>query len=179
MKKLLATVAFASLFSLAGVIAADSPKEVLNFKIGDDWKAVSHSESGKGGSITYIREGDDLSHWKEIFTYLHGVRRRGLRSPEKELGDVEANEKKKSPGLMEWNIVSQDENSILFESHTKWSTLTHEQRAIMRIIHGKYNWYTLSYAAKVHDLDPDTRAQWIKTFSDAAITTDSSASPGR
>jgi hypothetical protein len=70
MKELIALAAFVCLVSWAGARPADSQKEVLNFKIGDDWKAVSHSDTGRGHSITYIREGDDINHWKEIISYL-------------------------------------------------------------------------------------------------------------
>jgi hypothetical protein len=171
--------AFVCLVSWAGARAGDSQKEVLNFKIGDDWKAVSHSDTGRGHSITYIREGDDLEHWKEIFTYLYGVRRRGLRPPDQEFSILRRDVEKRLPGLTDWSVIAQDDSSILYEWHTNWSARTHEEWNITRIIHTKYNWFTLTYAARVHELAPDTRAQWIKTFSDATIGTDSTASPER
>jgi hypothetical protein len=34
---------------------------------------------------------------------------------------------------------------------------------------GKYNQYILEYAARVHELTPETRAHWIKMFSDATF----------
>ena len=168
MKKLILLVC---LVSWVGATAADSQKEVLNFKIGDDWKAVSHSDTGRHHSITYIREGDNINQWKEIFIYAYGVRRRGLLRPDKELSVLEADMEKQWPGQMDWNVIAQDESSILYERHTKSSVRTLEERGITRIIHGKYNWFTLTYVARLHDLAPDTRAQWIKTFSDATIDT--------
>lgn len=179
MKKLIARAAFVCLVSWVGATAADSQKEVLNFKIGDDWKAVSHSDTGRGHSIKYIREGDDINHWKETFTYLYGVRTRGLRPPDKELSKLEADVEKQLPGLTDWNVIAKDENSILYEWHTKWSVRAHEECNITRIIHSKYNWFTLIYVARVPELTPETRAQWIKTFSDATISTDSNASSER
>jgi hypothetical protein len=177
MKKLIVRAALVCLVSWVGTTAADSQKEVLDFKIGDDWKVASHSDTGRGHTITYIREGDDLNHWKETFSYLHGVRRRGLQPPDKEFSVLKANMEKRWPGLTDWNVIAKDEESILYEWHTKWSVRTHEECNITRIIHGKYNWFTLTYAARVQELAPDTRAQWIKTFSDATISTDSTASP--
>lgn len=179
MKKLIVLAAFLSLVSWAGATAPDSQNEVLNFKIGDDWKAVRHSDTGKGHSITYIREGDDIGHWKEIFTYLYGARRRGLRPPDQEFSILKRDTEKQWPGLTDWNVIAQDENSILYEWHTKWSARTHEEWNITRIIHTKNNWFTLMYVARVHESAPDTRAQWIKAFSDASISTDSTASPER
>jgi hypothetical protein len=179
MKRLIVRAAFVCLVSWVAAAAADSHKEVLNFKIVDDWKAVSHSDTGSGHSIKYIRDGDDINHWKEMFTYLYGVRRRGLRSPDKELSTLEADMEKQWPGLTDWNVITKDEDSILYEWHTKWSVRTHEECNITRIIHSKYNWFTLTYAARVHELAPDTRAQWIKIFSDATVSTDPIPSPVR
>ena len=180
MKKLILLAAFlVSLVSWAGAMAADSQTEVLKFKIGTDWKAVRHSDTGKGHSITYIREGDDINHWKEILTYLYGARRRGLQTPDKEFNVLKRDTEKQWPGLTDWNVIAQDENSILYEWHTQWSARTHEEWNITRIVHTKNNWFTLMYVARVHELAPDTRAQWIKTFSDATTSTDPTTSPER
>jgi hypothetical protein len=177
MKKLILRVAIVCLLSSVGAAAADSHIEVLKFNIGDDWKTVGHSDTGSGHSIRYIRDGDDINHWKETFTYLFGVRRRGLRPPEKEFSTLEADTEKQWPGLTDWNVIAKDEDSILYEWHMKWSARTHEECNISRIIHTKYNWFTLLYVARVHELAPDTRAQWIKILSDATVSTDSSATP--
>jgi hypothetical protein len=179
MKKLIVLATFVCLIARVGVTAADSPKEVLNFKIGDDWKVAAHSDEHDSHSIIYIREGDDIDHWKERFSYLYGPRRRGLQSPDKEFNTLKRDMEKQWPGLTDWNVIAQDENSILFEWHTAWSAQTHDEWNILRIIHTKKNWFTLRYAARAHELAPDTRAQWIKNFSDATVSDDSTASPER
>jgi hypothetical protein len=179
MKKLIALVAFVCLVSWVGARAANSHNEALNFKIGDDWKVASNSDTGRGHSIKYVREGDDLDHWKEIFSYSHGVRTRGLRPPDQEFSMIKRDIEKQWPGLTDWSVIAQDENSILYERHTNWSARTHEEWNIGRIVHTKYSWFTISYTARVHELPPDTRAQWIKTFSDVTISADSNASPER
>jgi len=179
MKKLIVLAAFVCAVSWMAATAADSHNEVLNFKIEDDWKAGSHSETSHGHSIMYFHGGDDINHWKENFTYLYGVRKRGLRPPDEELKVLQADMEKRWPGLTDWNVIARDENSILYEWHLKWSARTHEECNITRIIHTKYNWFTLTYAARVPELTPETRDLWIKTFSDATISTDSNTNPER
>ena len=179
MKKLIVLAAFACAVSWMAATAADSHKEVLNFKIGDDWKAVSHSETGHGHSIEYLRGGDDINHWKEKFAYLYGVRKRGLRPPDEELEVLQKDIEKRWPSLTDWNVIARNENSILYEWHLKWSARTHEEWNITRIIHTKYNWFTLTYTARAPELTPETRDLWIKTFSDATISTDSNATSER
>jgi hypothetical protein len=44
-----------------------------------------------------------------------------------------------------------------------------EQSELATIVVGRYNVFLLRYAAKVHELAPDVRAEWIKKLSAAAI----------
>jgi hypothetical protein len=179
MKKFIVLAALVCVVSWVGATAGDSQQEFLNFQIGNDWKTVRHSDTGKGHAVTYIRDGDEIIHWKEIFTYLYGARKRGLQSPDKEFNVLKRDTEKQLPGLTDWNVIAQDENSILYEWHTQWSARTHEEWNITRIVHTKSNWFTLMYVARVHELAPDTRTQWIRTFSDATISTDPTTSPKR
>src|ERR1022692_2362409 len=81
---------------------------------------------------------------------------------------------KRCPGASEWNVIAQDENSILFEWRSKPCPASDEHQ-IARIFHGKHNWFALLYTAKVYELAPDTREQWIKTLGAATIDTETTA----
>jgi hypothetical protein len=175
MKNRIVFVAFVCIDLRVGAAAPDSPKEVLNFKIGDDWKVIANSETGHGHSVTYARDADAGNPWKERVAYLYGARKRGLQAPEKEFRVLEADTEKRWPGLTEWKAISQDENSILYEWHIQWSASTHEEWNISRIIHTKHSWFTWMYTARAPELAPETRTQWIKTFSDATVVAADSA----
>lgn len=90
-------------------------------------------------------------------------------SPEETLNKWAKRTEKKCPGAMEWKVISKDENSVLFEWHRNSCRSLPEEADIGRIMLGKYSWYVLNYGARVHELAPNTRSQWIKTFSDATF----------
>jgi hypothetical protein len=63
----------------------------------------------------------------------------------------------------------QERRQRLYEWHAKECLGQPEQHELARIIYGKHNVFFLHYAAKVHELTPDTRAEWIKRLSAAFI----------
>ena len=122
--------------------------------------------------LEYVRQGDDINNWKELFTYQNfGLR--GKHTPEGELNKLKALREKECPGTTEWNVIAQNESSILYEWQGKRCLGWPDQHEIARIIVGKHNLFMLRYTAKVQQLDPDTRTNWIKTFEAATVDTDS------
>jgi hypothetical protein len=177
MKTLPLVIALLLAFGLAGQAAPDTTNEDLSFKIGDDWKVASRSETNGLLTVEYSHNGDDINNWKERFTYLRGVQKHAMHSPEDEVKILKAHMEKRCPGASDWSVIAQDGNSILYEWQSRPCGGAPDMHQIARIIQGKYNFFELFYTAKVLGLAPDTRAQWIKTFSDATITTDPSANP--
>ncbi len=175
MKTLIPVIALLLVIGLPGQAVPDTASEDLDFKIGDDWKIASRSETNGLLTVEYSHTGDDINNWKERFTYLRGVEKHALHSPEDEVKIMKAHMEERCPGASDWNVIAKDENSILYEWQSKPCGSAPDMHQIARIIQGKYNYFDLLYTAKVLQLEPDTRARWIKTFSDATITADSSA----
>jgi hypothetical protein len=171
-KNLIPLAALICLLSTLGAAATESQNEVLQFDLGAGWKDVSHTESGKRHTVTFIREGDDAAHWKERVTYMYGANSRGQRPPRQEAEDIQKfTEKTFRHDLVDFNIIAADETSVLYEFHTKWSAQTHEQHVITRIVHSQHNWFDLSYVTREPEFGADQRAQWIKTLTDATVKT--------
>src|SRR5258705_13953129 len=142
--------------------------EVLGFKLGSEWNPAYSSDKNRSEIMEFIREGDDLNNWKELVTYQN-FERHGKSSPEEILNKLKANREKECPGATTWNVIDKSESRILYEWQAKRCLNWPEQSELATIIVGKDNLFLLHYAAKVHELAPDVRAQWIKRFSDAAI----------
>jgi len=166
MKTLIAILTFSLLLSTGTVMAKD--KEVLRFKLGAEWKPVHTAETRQSMTLEFIREGDDINSWKELVTYQN-FGREGKASPEDTLNKLKAAREKDCPGATEWNVIDKNESRILYEWHAKPCLDWPEQSEIATIAVGKHNVFFLHYAAKVHELAPDVRTQWIKTLSEAAI----------
>lgn len=178
MKKLTSVVALLVLISSLGSATPKDGPENLGFALGKEWNPV-HSASGRRYTILeFVREGDDVDHWKELVTLQNFDRSRGYRSPTETLDKLKEAREKECPAVTEWNVIDKQENSILYEWHSKKCLDQPEQHEIARIIYGKHNVFFLHYAAKVQKLTSDTRAQWIKSFSAASIdSTTSSLDP--
>jgi hypothetical protein len=154
------------LLSQGVVMATD--KEVLRFKLGSEWKPAYSSAAKRSTILEFIREGDDINSWKELVTYQN-YERDGKASPEEMLNRLKANHERECPGTTEWNVIDKNESRVLYEWHAKPCLGWPEQSEIATIVVGRDNVFFLHYAAKVHELAPETREQWIKTLSAAAI----------
>jgi|SRR6202142_90595 hypothetical protein len=169
MKKLDLVIAFACLLWCVGAPAAKAQNEGLDFKLDADWKIASHSETFGLLTLEFIRKGEDINDWKELFTYQNGELARKHHTPEETLSSIKALREKECPGVTTWSVIEQNASDILYEWHAKPCRGWAEQCEIARIIDGNQNLYILHYAARVHEIAPDTRAQWIKTIADATV----------
>ncbi len=168
MKSLMTVLAFLFLLLSVGDVMAKDKEEVLNFKLGTEWKPAHSSDTKRSMILEFIREGDDINNWKELVTYQN-FGRDGKASPEDTLNKLKALREKECPGATEWNVIDKNESRVLYEWHAKPCLSWPEQSEISTIIVGRHNMFLLHYAAKVHELAPETRAQWIKRFSAASI----------
>jgi hypothetical protein len=173
MKKAPLIRSFLCLIVCAGVTASAGEQETLNFQLSLDWEMANHAERLGYVIKEYVRSGDDIHHWKELFTYQNfGLEHQHAPTPKDELDTLKAVKEKECPDATEWNVIEQNENSILYEWQEKPCLGWPDQHEIAKIIFGKHSLFILHYAAKVPQLDPDTRMNWIKTFEDATIDTE-------
>jgi hypothetical protein len=162
-------IAFLFLMLWVGVVIAKDKNEILEFALGLEWKPAYSSDRSRFMIMEFVREGDDINNWKELVTYQN-FGRNGKESPEETLNKLKATREKNCPGVTEWNVIDKNESRVLYEWHAKPCLSWPEQSELATIIVGRHNVFLLHYAAKVHELAPDTRAQWIKRFSAAAIS---------
>jgi hypothetical protein len=166
MKLELPALVFLSL--LSSPIPTLAQPETLSIKLGIDWVSVNRIERGGHVTIEYLRHGDDIDHPKERFAYQNGILR-GKRTPEEEFNTMKADAEKECPGATDWNVIAQDENSILYESQSRQCGGRPDNHVISRIIHGRHNFFALIYVSMGHDLDPAVRTKWIGILQDATV----------
>lgn len=170
MKMPMPVVAFVCLLSWVGAAAtSEAEHEGLNFELDKEWKPVSSGGGNGVVIIEYVREGDYIKSWKELFTYENGGLRQNQHSPEEELNKIKALREKECPGATDWNVIENSESAILYEWRAKPCRGWLDQHEIAKLIYGKRNWYMVHYVAKVPELAPETRAQWIKKFEDVTV----------
>src|ERR1039458_6569365 len=92
--------AFLCLIVCAGIPASAGENENLNFQLSLDWKMANQAEKHGYVILEYVRQGDDINNWKELFTYQNfGLR--GKHTPEGELNKLKALREKECPGTTE------------------------------------------------------------------------------
>jgi hypothetical protein len=169
MKRLIWVLAFLCFNPWIGAAAQHVRNEGLVRTLGPAWKSMYQiTRDLTYDAIVLVRNGDTITDWREVVQIADTTTPSKL-SPEETLNKWMALTEKKCPGAMERKVISKDETSVLFQIHTNPCRSMPEEVEIGRVMLGKYSWYVLEYRARVHELAPDTRAQWIKTFSDATF----------
>jgi hypothetical protein len=169
MKRLIWVLAFLCFNPWSRAAAQHVQNEGLVRTLGPEWKSMYQiTRDLTYDAIVLVRNGDTITDWREIVQIADTTTASKL-SPEETLNKWMALTEKKCPGAMERKVISKDETSVLFQIHTNPCRSMPEEAEIGRVMLGKYSWYVLEYRARVHELAPDTRAQWIKTFSDATF----------
>ena len=169
MKRSIGVLAFLCLIPWSGAAAQHVRNEGLVRTLGPEWKSMYEiNRDLTYDAIELVRNGETLSDWREKVRIEDSTEPSKL-SAEETLKKMLAPGEKKCPGAMEWKEISKDESSILFELHMNPCRNLPEETEVGRVMLGKYSWYVLEYLAHVHELSPDTRAQWIKTFSEATF----------
>ena len=161
----------ALLFLVSFAINATAKEEHLLFSLGLEWNPVRSPDTPKSTVLELIRAGDDINNWKELVTVQNFAKSRNYRHPAETLDALKEVREKTCPGVTEWTVIDQSEDSILYEWHAKECQGEPEQHEVARILYGKHNVFFLHYAAKVHELAPETREKWIKKFSSVSIET--------
>ncbi|MFZ3330999.1 MAG: hypothetical protein WA197_10245 [Candidatus Acidiferrales bacterium] len=169
MKRSVGALAFLCFIPFSGAAGQHVQNEGLVRTLGPEWVSMYYiTRDLSYDAIELVRNGDTLTDWREKVRIGDSLESSKL-SAEETLNKWTAISEKKCPGAMGRKVISKDDSSVLFELHTNPCLSFPEESEIGRIIMGKYSWYVLEYRARVHELAPDTRAQWIKTFSDATF----------
>jgi hypothetical protein len=169
MKRLAGVLAFLCFIPFSGAAGQQVQNEGLVRTLGPEWKSMYQiARDLTYDAIVLVRNGDTITDWKEIIQISDTTTPSKL-SPEETLDKWMAPTEKKCPGAMERKVISKDETSVLFQMHTNPCGSLPEEVEIGRVILGTHSWYVLEYRTRVHDVAPDTQAEWIKTFSDATF----------
>lgn len=167
-KKWIQIVAFVSVLLPVRAQMPPDRDEGLAHALGPEWKVRYQVYAGHSNLLEFVHGAEKINNWTELVT-LQDFNDTLKFSPEEILNKLKVQREKECPGVTQWNVIGQDERSLLYEWHVGHCRNWPEQVEIARIILGKHSWYLIHYAAKVHELASSTRTQWIKTFSDATF----------
>src|SRR6266852_4377857 len=114
----------------------------------------------------YVKKGQTGTTWDSLVTYLNTVR------PDESIMDFMNRQK----GIMEkkcsgagWQILSQAESEIVYESKVASCPGVGDQDEIVRVIYGQANMFRISYTSKVKEMPPAQRVDALKLLSEFQV----------
>jgi hypothetical protein len=176
MKKLILGLVFLGLIPWRGAAAQTVQNDGLVREIGPEWKSMYIiSPDARYNAIEMVPKGQTLPHsakgvtdFKEV-VLVEDFSGASKHSAEDTMNELAARDQKKCPGTIQLTVLAKDESSVLYRWHSDPCGKSPEEAAVCRVIVGRYSRYVLWYMAKVHELAPDVRDQWIKRFSNATF----------
>ena len=144
--------------------------EYLLFYADNTWTGGHHYEEPGVYVLTeMIRKGDTIEDWKELLTIQNFTKSWGERKVKDTFESLKAIREKNCPDKTEWNVISQDRKSILYEWRAKPCAGFPDQHEIARIIYGKNNRFSFRYTVKATDMTHEQRKYALDILKSAEI----------
>ena len=171
MKRLFNSVIFLLVCGCAALNSCAGGSDFITIPIDlEEWK-VGYSYSDQVGKLTeFVRPGEDINNWTELFTY-QAFKRSYSPDIDSFAGSITEQMTKPCPDNVVWNVINRglpsetEEASILFEIKIKNCPPEADQHFIGRIIFGKYSIFYIFYIQKTDELESEMREQWIEKLS--------------
>ena len=133
----------------------------------NDWVLIDQKQNDNHYLVQdYVKKGQTGTTWDSLVTYLNTVR------PDESIMDFMNRQK----GIMEkkcsgagWQILSQAESEIVYESKVASCPGVGDQDEIVRVIYGEANMFQISYTSKVKEMPPAQRADALKLLSEFQV----------
>ncbi len=175
MKRLFNSVIFLLVCGCAALNSCASGSDFIMLPIDlEEWE-VGYSFSDQVGKITeFVRSGEDVKNWTELFTYK-AFKRSYSPNIDSFVDPLIEQITRPCPDNIVFNVISRglptetEEESILFEYNLKNCPPEADQHFIGKVIFGKYSIFYIFYIQKTADLEPEKRKQWIEKLSAATV----------
>jgi hypothetical protein len=133
----------------------------------NDWVLIDQKQNDNHYLVQdYVKKGQTGTTWDSLVTYLNTVR------PDESIMDFMNRQKgileKKCSGAG-WQILSQAESEIVYESKVASCPGVGDQDEVVRVIYGEANMFRISYTSKVKEMPSAQRADALKLLSEFQV----------
>lgn len=138
------------------------------------WTMINRQSTGEVGVMEFVpvKDKEKPQNWTRLignaFVRLSRIGASEKQDKFKYLKDFF---EKRCPGGVTWNIVSNDENGLLYERFSEPCRGQPREHTIGRLLDGKYDRWKLYYSERVSRIPADERRKWIAWLSRARIQT--------
>ena len=119
-----------------------------------------------------VLEGKSISNWTEAWEILLLLRENYPRTPKKAFKSLIETEKASCPNAtIKVKFISKDSSSILYEVKTINCPQHPDEISIRKLLYGNITVFYTIYTNKIKRIPKKTKNEWIRTLSEAKITT--------
>jgi len=118
----------------------------------------------------FVLEGEKIDNWAEALQVINTWRKNYPPTSE-EAYNIFTEKGKKGCQNYTFNLISKDNNSVLYETLKYNCPPEPDQNSINRILYGNKDVFHLIYTNKVRNLPKETRDEWIRILTEAYIET--------
>lgn len=173
MKNLVMSVIFLVITGvMIGCATLYGPEEWLGFSLPKE-KDVKFKKSfnSRNAYLTrFVWEGQAIDNWTEVLEVFNAWRG-NYPSAIEDLYKLSIDTRNKKCPDSIFNVINQDPNSILYEIKTINCPPNPDEHSITKLLYGRDNFFELIYTNKTKDLSKETREEWVRILSEAAIKT--------
>lgn len=145
-------------------ISGDTQAEANAAAGPNDWVQVSENKKeGHYVMKNYVPRGQSESNWTELVTYMNTGK--PADSPAEFVDRARASLVKVCPSA-QVDVLGQSDSEITYESKVAKCPQIGDQDAIVRVIYGQKNMFSITYVVKTADMPAAKRADTIKLLSE-------------
>jgi hypothetical protein len=134
------------------------------------WK-VGHARDegwfGKGNIVELVPENESINSWTKLITIQFFERSKVL--PRAAMEGVHQHILQACHGNVGWEVIKEDETSILYEWRGQDCTTGGTQHEISKYLKGNAGLHRAAYTEKVSQMDKETHDRWVGYLSNAYV----------
>lgn len=142
--------------------------ETLYLPEPESWPRVNAQDDGHATLVEFVPEGQTLEHWRDLLTIQALDDRLGPQAPRPVMDQLEAMMRKRG-GQLEWHVIEEDEQSVLYEWNLRGAQGVEDQGELARLVRGKDALHRAAYAYKPLPLAPERRLDKLAILRKARV----------
>lgn len=149
--------------------AAAEPEKV---KVQTDptyWQVAHHMVSRRDDNLELTPIGEKIQNWSELFSKQRFPLMSRTKATVRGMADSMRASLLKSPGFVEFDVLSESPVSITYHWRTKAAAGQKPQHEIAKIIEGKKDFYRVAYVKRTEELTESEFAKWFQVIGDATL----------
>lgn len=144
----------------------------LLFHFEPGWTVGHYAERSNGDWILEIvRQRDDINNWNELLTIQKFDVWWGGATARDSLELLKAERELVCPRATDWNVLSGDSSSVVYEWQTHSCRGWPDQHEVAKIIYGEDMRIRIAYSVKAYRILSSQRDDWVEKISEAAVET--------